>query len=186
MLASDGELFATIDLWVSIGTFVLQTVWVTDSGSVRVTDFLPLTSRTDVVRRVEGPRREHQLAAAAERARTIELDDLSGARVGDREGDHVLEHRRLEHLVAPLARGLRAVHRDVGVAQHLVGGLAGLRDGDADAGVQKELLLHGVHRPLIVTAPRAVRDRAALSLSGGVTAARRPGGCRSRRPGCRR
>ncbi|MEX5304595.1 glycoside hydrolase family 15 protein [Kocuria sp. CPCC 205258] len=35
-------------------TFVLQTVWVTDSGSVRVTDFLPLTSRTDVVRRVEG------------------------------------------------------------------------------------------------------------------------------------
>jgi GH15 family glucan-1,4-alpha-glucosidase len=35
-------------------TFVLQTVWVTDSGSVRVTDFLPLTARTDVVRRVEG------------------------------------------------------------------------------------------------------------------------------------
>lgn len=35
-------------------TFVLQTVWVTDTGSVRVTDFLPLTSRTDVVRRVEG------------------------------------------------------------------------------------------------------------------------------------
>jgi len=35
-------------------TFVLQTVWVTDSGSVRVTDFMPLTARTDVVRRVEG------------------------------------------------------------------------------------------------------------------------------------
>lgn len=35
-------------------TFVLQTVWVTDSGSVRVTDFLPLTSRTDLIRRVEG------------------------------------------------------------------------------------------------------------------------------------
>lgn len=42
-------------------TFVLQTVWVTDTGSVRVTDFLPLTSRTDLIRRVEGLTGEVQM-----------------------------------------------------------------------------------------------------------------------------
>lgn len=35
-------------------TFVLQTVWITDSGSVRVTDFMPLTGSLEVIRRVEG------------------------------------------------------------------------------------------------------------------------------------
>ncbi|MDO4255473.1 MAG: glycoside hydrolase family 15 protein [Kocuria sp.] len=35
-------------------TFVLQTVWITDSGSVRVTDFMPLSDTPELVRRVEG------------------------------------------------------------------------------------------------------------------------------------
>ncbi|MDO5619197.1 glycoside hydrolase family 15 protein [Kocuria sp.] len=35
-------------------TFVLQTVWITDSGSVRVTDFMPLAGEVGLVRRVEG------------------------------------------------------------------------------------------------------------------------------------
>ncbi|NKE09883.1 MULTISPECIES: glycoside hydrolase family 15 protein [Kocuria] len=35
-------------------TFVLQTVWITDAGSVRVTDFMPLTEDLSLVRRVEG------------------------------------------------------------------------------------------------------------------------------------
>ncbi|MCM3687587.1 glycoside hydrolase family 15 protein [Kocuria rosea] len=58
---ADGELLEDDDGGAQVAerfyvenTFVLQTVWVTDAGSVRVTDFMPLTSRTDVVRRVEG------------------------------------------------------------------------------------------------------------------------------------
>ncbi|KTR40275.1 glycoside hydrolase family 15 protein [Rothia kristinae] len=35
-------------------SFVLHTVWTTDTGSVRVTDFMPLNGRTEIVRRVEG------------------------------------------------------------------------------------------------------------------------------------
>ncbi|ROZ62220.1 glycoside hydrolase family 15 protein [Kocuria soli] len=35
-------------------TFVLQTVWITDTGSVRVTDFMPLSPEVDLIRRVEG------------------------------------------------------------------------------------------------------------------------------------
>ena len=46
----------------------------------------------------------------------------------------LLLHARLEHDVAPLAGGFRVVHRDVGVAQQLLGVVAGLRKCDADAG----------------------------------------------------
>lgn len=35
-------------------SFVLHTVWTTPTGSVRVTDFMPLNGRTEIVRRVEG------------------------------------------------------------------------------------------------------------------------------------
>ena len=35
-------------------SFVLHTVWSTETGSVRVTDFMPLMGRTEIVRRVEG------------------------------------------------------------------------------------------------------------------------------------
>lgn len=35
-------------------TFVLHTVWITDTGSVRVTDFMPLDTQLNVVRRIEG------------------------------------------------------------------------------------------------------------------------------------
>lgn len=35
-------------------TFVLHTVWITDTGSVRVTDFMPLSTQLNVVRRIEG------------------------------------------------------------------------------------------------------------------------------------
>ena len=46
----------------------------------------------------------------------------------------LLLHARLEHDEARLAGCLRVVHRDVGVAQQLLGVVAGLREGDADAG----------------------------------------------------
>lgn len=35
-------------------SFVLHTIWTTATGSVRVTDFMPLGNRTEIVRRVEG------------------------------------------------------------------------------------------------------------------------------------
>ncbi|WP_144790208.1 glycoside hydrolase family 15 protein [Kocuria palustris] len=35
-------------------TFVLHTVWITATGSVRVTDFMPLSPQLDIARRVEG------------------------------------------------------------------------------------------------------------------------------------
>ncbi|MDN5604578.1 glycoside hydrolase family 15 protein [Rothia sp. HC945] len=35
-------------------SFVLHTIWSTSTGSVRVTDFMPLGNRTEIVRRVEG------------------------------------------------------------------------------------------------------------------------------------
>ncbi|WP_129660169.1 glycoside hydrolase family 15 protein [Rothia uropygialis] len=35
-------------------SFVLHTIWSTGTGSVRVTDFMPLGNRTEIVRRVEG------------------------------------------------------------------------------------------------------------------------------------
>lgn len=38
----------------SENTFVLQTVWITDTGSVRISDFMPLSPDLDLVRRVEG------------------------------------------------------------------------------------------------------------------------------------
>lgn len=35
-------------------SFVLHTIWTSEHGSVRVTDFMPLSGRTEIVRRVEG------------------------------------------------------------------------------------------------------------------------------------
>lgn len=42
------------DRFYAESTFVLQTVWITSSGSVRVTDFMPLSPQLEVARRVEG------------------------------------------------------------------------------------------------------------------------------------
>nr|WP_269449154.1 glycoside hydrolase family 15 protein [Kocuria varians] len=44
----------TVERFYAESTFVLHTVWITDTGTVRVTDFMPLTSRTELIRRVEG------------------------------------------------------------------------------------------------------------------------------------
>ena len=56
-------------------------------------------------------------------------------------GDDRGVHRRVEDRDAALAAGLRRVHRDVGVAQQLVGALDRLAsDGDADAAADHELL----------------------------------------------
>ena len=49
-------------------------------------------------------------------------------------------HARMEHDVAALAGGLRVVHRDVGVAQQLLGVVAGLRERDADAGGHQQFV----------------------------------------------
>ncbi len=49
-------------------------------------------------------------------------------------------HARVEHDVPSLAGGLRVVHRDVGVAQHVLGVVAGLRERDADAGGHQQLV----------------------------------------------
>ena len=78
-------------------------------------------------------------------------------------------HRRLEQAVAALAVALGAVHRDVGVAQQLLGAavVAGARDRDADAGAQR-------------------RPSRSAGRSGALSASRmRCGGVRGR-PGCRR
>ena len=49
-------------------------------------------------------------------------------------------HRRFEDLESGLALRLGGVHRHVGVAQQLIGGVAVLADGDADAGADVDLL----------------------------------------------
>ncbi|WP_260850476.1 glycoside hydrolase family 15 protein [Kocuria marina] len=43
-----------VERFYAENTFVLHTVWTTDTGTVRVTDFMPLNSRTELIRRVEG------------------------------------------------------------------------------------------------------------------------------------
>lgn len=43
-----------VERFYAENTFVLHTVWTTGTGTVRVTDFMPLTSRTALIRRVEG------------------------------------------------------------------------------------------------------------------------------------
>ncbi|MDO5367645.1 glycoside hydrolase family 15 protein [Kocuria sp.] len=43
-----------VERFYAENTFVLHTVWTTETGTVRVTDFMPLTSRTALIRRVEG------------------------------------------------------------------------------------------------------------------------------------
>ena len=55
--------------------------------------------------------------------------------------DDVLAHPRLEPGPGRLAGVLGRVHRDVGVAQHLVGAVAGAGERDADAGVREQLVL---------------------------------------------
>ncbi|RLZ03360.1 glycoside hydrolase family 15 protein [Kocuria tytonicola] len=43
-----------VERFYAENTFVLHTVWSTDTGTVRVTDFMPLNSRSELIRRVEG------------------------------------------------------------------------------------------------------------------------------------
>ncbi|MCT1544493.1 MULTISPECIES: glycoside hydrolase family 15 protein [Kocuria] len=43
-----------VERFYAENTFVLHTVWSTDTGTVRVTDFMPLNARTELIRRVEG------------------------------------------------------------------------------------------------------------------------------------
>lgn len=43
-----------VERFYAENTFVLHTVWTTETGTVRVTDFMPLLSRTALIRRVEG------------------------------------------------------------------------------------------------------------------------------------
>ena len=50
-----GEVTATsVERFYAENTLVLHTVWTTGSGTVRVTDFMPLSSGTELIRRVEG------------------------------------------------------------------------------------------------------------------------------------
>ena len=43
-----------VERFYAENTFVLHTVWSTDTGTVRVTDFMPLNSRSELIRRVAG------------------------------------------------------------------------------------------------------------------------------------
>ena len=52
----------------------------------------------------------------------------------------LLLHARVEHDVPALAGGLGVVHRDVGVAQHVLGVVARLRERDADAGGHQQVV----------------------------------------------
>src|SRR3954453_15086946 len=57
-------------------------------------------------------------------------------------------HRRIEELEARLARGLRLVHRDIRIANEIVGVTAPLpRVGDADAEMDRPPPVAGPHGP---------------------------------------
>ena len=74
-------------------------------------------------------------------------------------GDDRRVHRRLEDRDAALAGCLGGVHRDVGVAQQLVGVLADpAADGDADAAADRDLLALDRERDL-QRVDHALRDR---------------------------
>ncbi|MCP3425912.1 glycoside hydrolase family 15 protein [Rothia sp. AR01] len=54
-ISADEEPYArVVERFYGENSFVLHTVWTTHAGSVRVTDFMPLMGRTEIVRRVEG------------------------------------------------------------------------------------------------------------------------------------
>src|SRR5712691_13157697 len=64
-------------------------------------------------------------------------------------GERRRVHTRLEDLDTVLAVALRRVHRDVRVAQQVVGGLApGGRDRDPNAGMDEQLLGSALERRL--------------------------------------
>jgi hypothetical protein len=95
--------------------------------------------------------------AASEAARQL------GAQLVPRDDGGV--DRRLEHRYAVLAGRLRGVHRDVGVAQQLVGADARARRRDADADADVDL-------------PPVERERPAQRLDDAVGHAGRPGKAR--------
>ena len=76
----------------------------------------------------------------------------------------LLLHARLEHHEARLAGRLRVVHRDVGVAQQLLGVVARLREGDADAG--RDVGVAAVELQRLV---EGTRDRRGDALDVGST-----------------
>ena len=126
-------------------------------------------------RRSAGSAGPARASRSAPRKRLLELDPL----------DHRGVHLRLEDLLLALALGLRAVEREVGVAQQVVGLAAADRDPDAGADVDLaaldlERLVHRLEDP--VGDPRDARAR--RRPRAGRRTRRRRSAPRCRRRGC--